>query len=129
MSPTRRLPARFMEHPGADRHDEARLLRPAEEDRRGEHSAFGTVPPQEGLDTDKVTLREHHLGLVDELEFAAFERFMELLLLRVAKERWVERTAEPAAGDATPRHAVGALPPTTPTPNVGDLHHHDARPP
>ncbi len=46
------LPARLVEHPGADGHDEAGLLGDRDEVAREEQPAFGVLPAQQCLDTD-----------------------------------------------------------------------------
>src|SRR6185436_13538629 len=72
--PRAHLPARRPEHPLADRHDRADLLRERDEVLRLHHPDTGTIPAQQRFESGDPSGLELELRLIDEKQLVALDR-------------------------------------------------------
>ena len=75
--PTHGVGARGLEHPGANRQDQADLFRERNEVERRYQSLFRMLPTDQCLDTDDDAAAGVDLRLIDQTEFLVLERPME----------------------------------------------------
>ncbi len=95
----RAVPAALVQHPPADRQDQARLLGDRDELVRRDHAALRVAPPQERLHAGRLAVLQAHDGLVVQLEPAFGDRPLEIAAQLQAGEHplvhlWLE---EPVA--------------------------------
>ena len=76
------MSARLLEHPGANRHDQAAVLGQRYEVIRTDAAALGMGPAQERLDPDHAPAGDVDLRLVMDFELVALERMGEITLQR-----------------------------------------------
>ncbi len=80
MAPGLRLTARLLQHPGADRHDQAAVFRHRNEARGRYVAQIGIAPAQQRLGADRPPADDVELGLVMQMQFGAEERLMQTVL-------------------------------------------------
>ena len=77
-APGRQLPAGFVEHPGAERFDHARLLGDRNELERRDHAALRMLPADQRLDAAQLAVAPIDLRLVVDLELPFEQRRMQI---------------------------------------------------
>ena len=78
--PDRGLPASLLDHPAADRHDQASLLGDRDEGERADQATVGMVPAQHRLHRDDGAVAQPDHRLVVKLQFLALDRTLQVVL-------------------------------------------------